>query len=113
LSAPASDISPLDTYQSAEDVLLLDVCEDDEWAAGHAPRAQHMALSRLDPSVLNRAKRPRSKGPAHPGASTAREIQLHELDTSSTRQGDHPVPHPLVSEETRHEDDRYLPSPCR
>jgi rhodanese-related sulfurtransferase len=55
MSTPAPDISPLDTYHSAEDVLLLDVHEDDEWAAGHAPRAAHMALSRLDPSALNRA----------------------------------------------------------
>jgi len=55
MSTPVPDISPLDTYHAAEDVLLLDVREDDEWAAGHAPGAAHMALSRLDPSTLNRA----------------------------------------------------------
>ena len=32
--------------------LLLDVREDHEWAAGHAPEARHMPLSRLDPSLL-------------------------------------------------------------
>ena len=30
-------------------VLLLDVREDDEWAAGHAQAAVHAPLSRLDP----------------------------------------------------------------
>jgi hypothetical protein len=43
-----------------------------------------------------------------PALTTAREIQLNELDTSSPRQGDHAVPHPLVIEETRNEDDCYL-----
>ena len=28
--------------------VLLDVREDDEWAAGHAPQATHMAMSRLN-----------------------------------------------------------------
>jgi rhodanese-related sulfurtransferase len=27
--------------------ILLDVREDDEWAAGHAPEAVHMAMSRI------------------------------------------------------------------
>ena len=31
----------------ADGALLLDVREDDEWAAGHAPDAQHLALGRL------------------------------------------------------------------
>ncbi len=30
--------------------ILLDVREDDEWAAGHAPGAVHMPLSVLDPA---------------------------------------------------------------
>jgi rhodanese-related sulfurtransferase len=29
------------------DAMLLDVREDDEWAAGHAPQAVHMAMSRI------------------------------------------------------------------
>jgi rhodanese-related sulfurtransferase len=29
------------------DAVLLDVREDDEWAAGHAPGALHMAMSRI------------------------------------------------------------------
>ncbi|HKT04030.1 MAG TPA: rhodanese-like domain-containing protein [Rugosimonospora sp.] len=29
------------------DALLLDVREDDEWAAGHAPQAVHMPMSRI------------------------------------------------------------------
>ncbi|HEU5033990.1 MAG TPA: rhodanese-like domain-containing protein [Mycobacteriales bacterium] len=27
--------------------MLLDVREDDEWLAGHAPQAEHMAMSRI------------------------------------------------------------------
>jgi rhodanese-related sulfurtransferase len=30
-----------------DDVYLLDVREDDEWAAGHAPQAVHVALGEL------------------------------------------------------------------
>jgi rhodanese-related sulfurtransferase len=29
------------------EAVLLDVREDDEWAAGHAPEAVHMAMSRI------------------------------------------------------------------
>jgi rhodanese-related sulfurtransferase len=36
-------------------VILLDVREDDEWAAGHAPGAAHMALSVFDPTQLDRS----------------------------------------------------------
>jgi rhodanese-related sulfurtransferase len=46
------ETSPAAAHASAEDVLLIDVREDDEWAAGHAPGAQHFALSRLDPARL-------------------------------------------------------------
>ena len=31
-------------------VRLLDVREDDEWAAGHAPRAEHCPLGSLNPA---------------------------------------------------------------
>jgi len=34
--------------------LLLDVREDDEWAAGHAPMAVHMPLGALEPSEVPR-----------------------------------------------------------
>ena len=30
-----------------DDVYLLDVREDDEWAAGHAPAAHHLPMSEL------------------------------------------------------------------
>ncbi len=36
------------------EVLLLDVREDDEWAAGHAPGATHTVLGRLDPAAIPR-----------------------------------------------------------
>ena len=42
-----------DVPSSLDDsVILLDVREDDEWAAGHAPGATHVALSRLTPDVV-------------------------------------------------------------
>ncbi|GLP82812.1 rhodanese-like domain-containing protein [Mycobacterium antarcticum] len=34
--------------------LLLDVREDDEWAAGHAPGAVHVRLGDLDPLTFDR-----------------------------------------------------------
>jgi rhodanese-related sulfurtransferase len=36
--------------------VLLDVREDDEWAAGHAPDAVHVALGRLRPDALPSAR---------------------------------------------------------
>lgn len=37
--------------------VLLDVREDDEWSAGHAPGATHIRLGELDPTTLS-ASRP-------------------------------------------------------
>ncbi|GAA4668464.1 rhodanese-like domain-containing protein [Nocardioides nanhaiensis] len=37
---------------AAEGVLLLDVREDAEWEAGHAPGARHVPLAELDPASL-------------------------------------------------------------
>jgi rhodanese-related sulfurtransferase len=44
------EIEP-DAAARAGDVVLLDVREDDEWAAGHAPDARHVAMSRLGDAV--------------------------------------------------------------
>lgn len=44
------------TAAQAGTVLLLDVLEDDEWVAGHAPTAVHMPLSRLRPATLPTAQ---------------------------------------------------------
>lgn len=38
-------------------IALVDVREDEEWAAGHIPGAVHNALSRLDLAALPRDKR--------------------------------------------------------
>jgi hydroxyacylglutathione hydrolase len=48
------EISPTDAHRRtlAGEVLLLDVREDDEWAAGHADGAVHAPLSRLDPQAV-------------------------------------------------------------
>ena len=32
---------------AADDAVLLDVREDDEWAQGHAPQARHLPMSQL------------------------------------------------------------------
>lgn len=41
-----------------DDVLLLDVREDDEWAAGHAPAARHLPLGLLEhPAALHEVPR--------------------------------------------------------
>ena len=46
------EISVQDAAARGEQVLLLDVREDDEWEAGHAPAAQHMPLGSLDPGAV-------------------------------------------------------------
>lgn len=37
----------VDVTEVPEDAPLIDVREDDEWAVGHAPRAQHLPASEL------------------------------------------------------------------
>lgn len=44
--------TPLDASQLSTGQVLLDVREVDEWAAGHAPLAVHVALSQLHPDRL-------------------------------------------------------------
>jgi rhodanese-related sulfurtransferase len=41
-----------DASHLAEDQVLLDVRELDEWAAGHAPHAVHLPMSQLHPDRL-------------------------------------------------------------
>jgi rhodanese-related sulfurtransferase len=50
MSSPIPEVSVAQAADAAaaDSVLLLDVREDDEWAAGHAPAAVHMPLSQLD-----------------------------------------------------------------
>lgn len=47
----SSEVPEIDVHTageaSAEGAVLLDVREDDEWAAGHAPNALHLPISRL------------------------------------------------------------------
>ncbi|MEO6206055.1 MAG: rhodanese-like domain-containing protein [Mycobacteriales bacterium] len=51
-----TDISPQDAARraAAGEVLLLDVREDYEWAAGHAADATHTALGTLNPAGVPR-----------------------------------------------------------
>lgn len=44
--------SPADAHTRLAGVVLLDVREIDEWAAGHAPGATHLPLSRLTPDAV-------------------------------------------------------------
>lgn len=54
MPVPLPEITPVDAHRRAlaGEVLLLDVREDDEWAAGRAAQAVHVALSRLDPATI-------------------------------------------------------------
>lgn len=46
------DLSPADARQLVADgALLLDVREDHEWVAGHAPEATHLPMSRIGASL--------------------------------------------------------------
>jgi len=46
------DLSPADARKLVADgALLLDVREDHEWVAGHAPEATHLPMSRIGASV--------------------------------------------------------------
>ncbi len=46
------ETSPVDAHARVDGVALLDVREIDEWAAGHAPGATHVPLSRLTPDTV-------------------------------------------------------------
>ncbi len=49
MDQPDPQVDEIDVQQAAarsQDALLLDVREDDEWSAGHAPQAQHQPRSR-------------------------------------------------------------------
>jgi rhodanese-related sulfurtransferase len=48
------DVDAAAAMQLVEDsaAVLLDVREDDEWSAGHAPEAVHVRLGELDPAAI-------------------------------------------------------------
>ena len=54
MSSPVPEVTVQEAADAAagNSVLLLDVREDDEWEAGHAPGAVHMPLGSLDPKQL-------------------------------------------------------------
>lgn len=47
MTVPETDVTRAAARADAGEVLLLDVREDNEWAAGHAPQAVHAPMSRL------------------------------------------------------------------
>lgn len=51
-SAPPREVLATEAQQLVEEgALLLDVREDVEWQAGHAPQATHLPMSRINASV--------------------------------------------------------------
>lgn len=52
-AAPNVDVTRAVNMLARETVRLLDVREDDEWAAGHAPAAEHMRLSQQEAFQLH------------------------------------------------------------
>ena len=54
MPTPQSDVDPTAARQLIDEgaATLLDVREDDEWKAGHAPAAVHVPLGRLNPDDL-------------------------------------------------------------
>lgn len=52
ITAPGVDPAAAVAIIDSGDALLLDVREDDEWAAGHSPKAVHMPLAQLDPAAI-------------------------------------------------------------
>lgn len=50
--ADTPEITPADAARRSEGVVLLDVREHDEWAAGHAPDALHVPLGDLRPGAI-------------------------------------------------------------
>ncbi len=51
-----AEITPAHAYAAGTHVVLLDVRERDEWAAGHAPGTIHIPLGDLDPAALPAAR---------------------------------------------------------
>jgi len=53
-TTPQTGIDPTAAAERAraEEAVLVDVREDDEWTAGHAPDAVHHLLGTLDPAAL-------------------------------------------------------------
>ena len=56
-ASPSSRRADLDPRQASDlldrdAAVLLDVREPDEWAAGHAPAAEHVPLGRLSPTEV-------------------------------------------------------------
>ncbi len=49
---PETDVREAARLADSGEAVLLDVREDDEWAAGRAPGAQHLALSSLTLSAV-------------------------------------------------------------
>lgn len=52
ITVPGVDPAVAAAILDSGGALLLDVREDDEWAAGHSPTAVHMPLGQLDPSAI-------------------------------------------------------------
>jgi GntR family transcriptional regulator len=52
ITVPGVDPAVAAALVDSGDALLVDVREDDEWAAGHSPKATHMPLAQLNPVAI-------------------------------------------------------------
>lgn len=53
-TGPQGDVDVQQAHALGDDVLLLDVREPQEWAAGHAPGAVHVPMGSIIPAELPR-----------------------------------------------------------
>ena len=84
-TTPQTQVDPVPAAERvrAGDVVLLDVCEDDEWAAGHAPHAVHHPLGGLDP------RRPSPGTTGHRGLPIRRPVIAGRHRPRGSRDGRH------------------------
>ena len=52
ITVPSIDPAAAAAIVDSRGALLLDVREDDEWAAVHSPKATHMPLGQLNPAAI-------------------------------------------------------------
>ena len=52
MNAAIPDTTPADAARRSDGAVLLDVREQDEWDAGHAPGARHVPLGDLRPEMI-------------------------------------------------------------
>ncbi len=105
-AAGIPQITPDEAAQRiAEGALLLDVREDDEWTAGHAPDAQHLPLGRIEAEYMHLDRsRPvvaicRMGGRSERAAFTLRGVGFDVVNLIGGMQAWAAGGHPVVSDD--------------